>query len=133
MRVRAASVHAAGTLVRRHRPHLEAEAHVVAHVQMRIERVGLEHHRDAALGRRHLVHDPAADPEHAGGDVLEAGDHPQQRGLAAAGGADEDDELAVVDREIDAADDLDPAEMLLDVAEGETGHGKVRYAAGISA
>ena len=30
------------------------------------------------------------------------GDHPQQRGLAAARGADEDDELAVVDIEVDA-------------------------------
>ena len=36
------------------------------------------------------------------GDLLEAGDHAQQRGLAAAGGADQHDELAVRDVEIDA-------------------------------
>ena len=35
------------------------------------------------------------------GRVLEAGDQPQQRGLAAARRADEDDELAVLDVEVD--------------------------------
>ena len=44
----------------------------------------------------------------AGGDLLEAGDHAEQRGLAAAGGADEDGEGAVVDGEVDAVDDLEP-------------------------
>ncbi len=38
---------------------------------------------------------------------------------------------AVVDRKIDSANDIDLAEVLLDVAEGETGHGNVRYAAGL--
>ncbi len=37
----------------------------------------------------------------AAGRVLEAGDQPQQRGLAAARRPDEDDELAVLDLEID--------------------------------
>lgn len=32
--------------------HLQAEGQVVAHAHMRIERVGLEDHRDLALGRR---------------------------------------------------------------------------------
>ena len=36
--------------------HLQAEGDVVAHAHMRIERVGLEHHRQAALGRRHVDH-----------------------------------------------------------------------------
>ena len=40
----------------------------------------------------------------AGGDVLEADDHAQQRRLAAAGGADEDHELAVGDVEADVLD-----------------------------
>ena len=34
-------------------------------------------------------------------DLLEAGEHPQARGLAAAGGPDEDHELAVVDLEVE--------------------------------
>ena len=53
------------------------------------------------------VVDPlAVDEEIARGDVLEPGDQAQQRRLSAAGRADEDDELAVVDVEVDALDDL---------------------------
>ena len=40
------------------------------------------------------------------GDRLQAGDHAQQRGLAAARGPDDDDELAVGDLGIDAVDHL---------------------------
>ena len=43
------------------------------------------------------------------GDGLEAGDHPQQRGFAAAGGADQHAELAVADLEADALDGLEAA------------------------
>ena len=42
------------------------------------------------------------------GDVLEAGDHPQRRRLAAAGGADQDHELAVGDLEVELLDRLGP-------------------------
>jgi hypothetical protein len=51
----------------------------------------------------------------ARGDVLEPGDQAQQRRLAAARRADEHRELAVLDLEIDAVDDLDGAERLADV------------------
>ena len=37
-------------------------------------------------------------------DLGQAGDHAQQRRLAAARRADEDDELALLDREVDALD-----------------------------
>ena len=47
-----------------------------------------------------------ADQDLAGGDLLQAGDHAQQRGLAAAGGTDQDDELAVVDGYVHAVDHL---------------------------
>ena len=49
------------------------------------------------------------------GDVFEPGDHPEQRRLPAAGGADEDHELAVGDVEIGAVDDLVGAEALDDI------------------
>jgi hypothetical protein len=39
----------------------------------------------------------AADGDLAAGDLLQPGHHAQQRGLAAARGADDDDELAVGD------------------------------------
>ena len=44
-------------------PSLQAEGHVVVDGHVRVERVGLEHHRDAALGRRQVVDDLAADHE----------------------------------------------------------------------
>ncbi len=55
--------------------------------------------------------------ERAVGDVLEPGDQAQQGRLAAARRADEDDELARLDVEVDALDDVDGAERLLDVGE----------------
>ena len=45
-------------------------------------------------------------------DVLEAGDHAQQGRLAAARRPDEDDELAVLDVEVDAIDDLQISEVI---------------------
>ena len=56
------------------------------------------------------------------GDVLEAGDHAQQRRLAAARGPDEHDELARPDREVDAVDHLVVAVGLDDVLERHFGH-----------
>ena len=56
------------------------------------------------------------------GDVLEAGDHPQQGRLAAAGGADQHDELAVADGDVDAVDDGRRAEGLADVADRDRSH-----------
>ena len=76
---------------------LEREAHVGGDRHVRIERVVLEHHGDVALFRRHVVDDAVADADLAAGDVLQPRDHAQQGGLAAAGGADQHDELAVVD------------------------------------
>ena len=72
---------------------------------MRIERVGLEHHGDVAVLRRDVVDQPLADADLAAGDLLQPGDHAQQGRLAAAGRADQHDELAVGDLEIDAVQD----------------------------
>ena len=54
----------------------------------------------------------AVDQHAAGGRVLQPGDDAQQRRLAAAGRADEDDELAVLHLEVDALQHLDRAEGL---------------------
>ena len=56
------------------------------------------------------------------GHVLEAGDHPQQRRLAAAGRADEDEELAVGDLERDVVDGRHRAERLAHVVELDRRH-----------
>ncbi|MNT38091.1 hypothetical protein D3C72_1742690 [compost metagenome] len=56
----------------------------------------------------------AVDLDAAGGGVLKAGDGAQQGRLAAAGGPDEDDELAVLHFEIDALENLMAAIGLAD-------------------
>jgi len=60
--------------------------------------------RDIAMVRRQHRHVAVADHDRAVGDLLEAGDHAQQRRLAAARGADEHHELAVLDLEGQVAD-----------------------------
>ena len=57
-----------------------------------------------AVARGKAVHDAPADAELAAGDVFEARHHAQRRRLAAAGRADEDEELAVGHLEVEAAD-----------------------------
>ena len=105
--------------------HLEGEGDVAAHAHVRIERVGLEHHGEPALRRADLGDVLAVDQDLAGGHVLEAGDQPQERRLAAARGADEDGELAVLDVEIDAVDDVDGAERLADRLQLDAAHGRI--------
>jgi len=62
--------------------------------------IGLEHHADVALARAHqqvalgLRHDATADRDAAAGRMLEAGDTAERRGLAAARGAQQHDDLA---------------------------------------
>ncbi|HWJ32189.1 MAG TPA: hypothetical protein VNR59_07600 [Gaiellaceae bacterium] len=88
-------------LLLRDAAHLQAEAHVVVDVHVRVERVVLEDHRHVARLRRQVVHDLAADADDAAADLLEPGDHAERARLAAAGRSDEDDELAVGDVEVE--------------------------------
>ena len=65
----------------------------------------------------------AADPDLAVADLLEAGDHPQRGRLAAARRADEHDELAFVDLQVEVADRDDVVAVdLRDVDELDVGH-----------
>ncbi len=64
----------------------------------------------------------AADSDPAGGDGLEPGDHPQQRRLAAAGGAEQGAELARLDGEAEVGDHLDGAEALVQAVELDVRH-----------
>ena len=85
---------------------------------MRVERVVLEHHRDAALARRQVVDDRVADDDLAAADRLEPGDHAQRRRLGAARGSDEHHELAVRDVEVDAVHGLEAVGVdLLEVSD----------------
>ena len=68
------------------------------------------------------VHDAIADQDLAFADFLESGDHAQQRGLAAAGGPDQDRELAVGDLDVDAVDHGRSAEALGNAANRDLRH-----------
>ena len=84
----------------------QSEPHVLPHRHVRIQRVGLEHHRQAAVRRPDLIDPVAVDLQFARGDFLQSRDHAQQCRLAAARWSDEHNELAVGDGEINALDDL---------------------------
>ena len=55
-------------------------------------------------------------------DFLEARDHAQQGGLAAARGADERDEFSVEDLDIDAVNDLGRSVGLADILDADARH-----------
>ena len=62
----------------------EREGDVLVHVQVRIEGVVLEHHGEVAVSGRLVVDLRVTDVDVARGDVLEADDHAQDRGLPAS-------------------------------------------------
>jgi hypothetical protein len=105
--------------------HLQRECDIAAHAHMRIERIGLEHHRKAALGRANIGGVLAVDQDLTGRDVLEPCDQAEQRRLAAARGADEHREFAVLDFQIDVIDDVDGAERLAHGFEFDAAHGRL--------
>ena len=87
---------------------------VVADVHVREQGVILEDHRHAALARLGVRDVLLADRELAGGDALQPGDRPQQRGLPATRRTEQREELAVRDLDVDAVDTSHPAGVLLD-------------------
>jgi hypothetical protein len=100
----------------------QAEGDVLEHRHVRIERVVLEHHRDVAPVRRLVVDDLPADRDGAFVDVLQPGDGPQQRALAAARLAHQHGELAVGDLQVDAAHGVHVAEGLVQPGDAQVGH-----------
>ena len=83
---------------------------------MRKQRVGLEHHRGAPLDRRKPDDILAADQYLAMGRVLMAGDHAQDRRLAAAGRAEETAIGTVGNLQVDAVNDPGGAVIAFDDA-----------------
>ena len=96
--------HAGGALLLADAGDLEREAHVLGDGHVRVQRVVLEHHRDVAVLRRDVGDVAVADEDAAGVDLFEAGEHAQRGGLSAAGGADENEEFAVGDLEVQLVD-----------------------------
>ena len=75
---------------------------VAVHRHVRIQRVVLEHHRDVALAGRQAVDHRAADPDLARRRLVQPGQQSQRGALAAPRRPDEDQELAVGHRQVEA-------------------------------
>ena len=95
----------------------QRKSDVFENSHMRIESIGLEDHGDTTLDRRQFIDLHAVDDDVAAGNILKAGDHAQQSGLAASRGADKNDELAIPDVELNALDDFEMSIVLADVVE----------------
>ena len=118
--------HAVYALLRRHLFHAQAELDVLRNVLVREQGVALEHHAEPAVARFQVVDHAPVDADLAGSRILEAGDHAQRRGLAATGGADKDDELAVLDGESQVFHRFDGAERLFQIAQLDARHRYLR-------
>ena len=94
-------VHALVDLVLRGLAQLQTESDVLVNGHVGVQSVALEHHGDVAVLRGNVVDQTAADVHLALGDLLQAGDHAQGGGLAAARGADEDDEFLILDLQVE--------------------------------
>ena len=95
---------------------------------MREQRIGLEHQVHRPPVRRHADDVPAVEQDAAAVRRLEAGQHAQQRGLAAAGGPEQGEELVLADVERDAVDRREPAEALGDPVDRRAGSGRALMA-----
>ena len=80
---------------------LQGEGDVLIDGHVGVQGVALEHHGDVAVLGGHIVDDLAVDEQLALADLLQTGHHAQCGGLAAAGGADQDDELLVRDVQVE--------------------------------
>ena len=84
---------------------LEAEGDVAEHRHVREERVVLEHHAEAALLGRQMVHALAVDPQLAVARRDQAGDDVEGGGFAAAARAEQRHELPAPHRQGEVVED----------------------------
>ncbi|CAM5619120.1 hypothetical protein SBADM41S_04734 [Streptomyces badius] len=106
-----------------HLPYARPEGHVVAGVQVREEAVGLEDHSGVAPVGGDASDVLAVDQDLAGVRLLEPGEHPQRGGLAAAGGAEEGEQFAGFDGEVEPVEGHGRAERAAQRAELDPGSG----------
>src|SRR5690606_15665636 len=110
---------AAASLGRVDPPYAQAELDVVGDRHVPEQRVVLEHEADAALAGFEIVGADVVDPHLPGIGGFEPRDDPQERALAPAGRAEERDELAFGDGEVDVVDHADRAETLGDTMQAD--------------
>ena len=101
---------------------VQGKRHVLAHAHVRVQRVGLEHHGQVALGRGDFGDVAAIEFDGAVADFFQAGDQAQQGGFATARRADEHHEFLVVHFQVDALDDGKTFEAFLQILDFQVGH-----------
>src|ERR1700741_371531 len=74
---------------------LQRKSDVFVNGEVRIERVALKHHCNAAVTRRKIVDDPAANEDFPGSGNFEPRDHAKKGGLPGAGRSQENEELSL--------------------------------------
>ena len=97
----------------------QAEAEIAGNGHLRIERIGLEHHADAAFRRFFPGHVLAADEDLPVGDIQKPGNAVEQRGLAAAGGPEQNEKFAFADIQVEILQDFQIAEAQGKVLDGD--------------
>src|SRR6185312_12420598 len=101
----------------------QPERQIPGHRHVRVQRVVLEHHCDVAFARRQVVDGATVDADGARGDVFQARDRAQQRGLAATRWPHQYQQFAVRDGEACARHgDLAVVVHLADVVEPNRRH-----------
>src|SRR2546425_10552688 len=96
---------------------------VLEHCAVRVEGVALEHHGDPARPGGHVaVHALARDVDLAPRRALEARDHAQQGRLAAARGAEQDQELSLADRQIHPVDRVQVTKLFSQISDIDACH-----------
>jgi len=110
---------AAAELGPRHVGLAQPEGDVLEHVEVREQRIALEHGVDRAPVRREAGDLPPGDLDRPLRRPLESGDHPQRGCLTAAARADDGEELPRRDVEVDGPDGDQLAEPLLHAAEAD--------------
>ncbi len=112
-----------------HFGHFQPVGDVLGHGHVGEERVVLEDGVDGAFVRRQTGDVGAPQLDRAGGRVLEAGDHPQRRRLARAGGPEHGEELTGADLEVDPGDRDHAPVGLGEAGKADVGRGPLYSAA----
>ena len=89
---------------------------------MRVERVGLKHHGDVSIPRRHIVDQPIADADLSPACLFKPRNGAQECGFSASRGADQHDEFAVRDLKLNIREHIYMAKGLADIAKRNRGH-----------
>ena len=83
---------------------LQCEAHVLAHGHVGVESIVLENHGDVTVTRCNVGNVLVSDENGTVSNVFQTGQHAQRGGFTTAGRADEDEELAIGDFQVEFLD-----------------------------